>query len=89
MDIKEFKHQTRPSYQGGSLIRKYTNGYEAHFIDRHPHGKFYRTVNNGSGINAFPDEEIMLLQTCGIVVMFLKDRTALKEIEKSMNLVSE
>ena len=87
MDIKEFKHQTRPSYQGGSLIRKYTNGYEAHFIDRHPHGKFYRTVN--SGINAFPDEEIMLLQTSGIVVMFLKDITALKEIEKSMNLVSE
>ena len=71
------------------MIRKYTNGYEAHLIDRHPHGKFYRKPNNSSGIEALPGENIMLLQNCGVVVTFLKDRVALAEIEKSMKLISE
>ena len=71
------------------MIRKYTNGYEAHLIDKHPHCKFYRTPHNSSGIEALPHEKIMLLQTIGVVVMFLKDRAALAEIEKSMGLISE
>lgn len=89
MTVQEFKEQTRPAYQGGSMIRKYTNGYEAHLIDRHPHGKYYRDVNNSSGIVAFQEEEIMLLNLSGVVVMFLRDRCELAEIEKSMNLQSE
>lgn len=69
------------------MIRKYTNGYEAHFIDRHPHGAFYRDPKND--LTAFPDEEIMLLDSSGVVVVFLKDKVALSEIEKSMRLQSE
>ena len=87
MDIKEFKRLTRPSYQGGSLIRKYTNGYEAHFIDRHPHGAFFRDPQNV--LSALPDEDIMLINSSGIVVMFLKKMGDLSEIEKSMRLQSE
>lgn len=87
MDFKEFKRLTRPSYQGGSMIRKYTNGYEAHFIDKYPHGAFYRDPQNV--LSAFPDEDIMLINSSGVVVVFLKDEVALSEIEKSMRLQSE
>lgn len=87
MDIKEFKRLTRPSSQGGSLIRKYTNGYEAHFIDRYPHGAFFRDPQNV--LSAFPDEDIMLINSSGVVVLFLKNMGDLSEIEKSMRLQSE
>ena len=88
MTIEEFKEKTKPTYQGGSLIKKYTNGYEAHLIDKHPHGEFYRDINNSCGVVAYPEEKIMLLQSAGCVVVFLKDRSELGEIEKSMKLQS-
>lgn len=86
MDVEEFKRLTRPANEGGSMIRKYTNGYEAHFIDRHPHGAFYRDPKND--LAAYTDEKIMLLNPLGVVVVFLKDKVALSEIEKSMKLQS-
>ena len=69
-----------------SLIRRYENGYEAHYIDRHPYGKFYRAVGNASGRTAFPEETIMLLNSQWSVVMFLETTEDLDRIECEMNL---
>ena len=69
-----------------SLIRKYTNGYEAHWIDSHPHGKKYRYVHNGLGYVAFPDEQIMLLNGSGVVVIFLKSLSDLDKMQKVLKL---
>lgn len=85
MDIKEFKEKTKP-YPDGSLIRKYTNGYQAHYIDMHPHGKTYRKRDNETYSWAFPEEKIMLLTRDGVVVVFLEELSNLEEIEKSMHL---
>ena len=69
-----------------SLLRRYQNGYEAHIIDNHPHGNIYRDPHNSTGIMAQPDETIMLLQDCGVVVMFLNTIDDLNRIEGEMNL---
>ena len=69
-----------------SLIRKYTNGYEAHWIDSHPHGKKYRCVHNGLGYAALPDEQIMLLNSFGVVVVFLKNLSDLDKMQKVLKL---
>lgn len=87
MDIKEFKEITEKRYPDGSLLKKYKNGYEAHIIDRHPHGEFYRKIDNDTGIYAFPEEKIMVLNSCGVVVVFLEDYENLQEIEESMKLI--
>jgi len=69
-----------------SLLRSYENGYEAHLIDKHPHGSIYRTYNNQSGLYAFPEESIMLLNRYWSVVMFLETTEDLDRIEAQMNL---
>ena len=69
-----------------SLLRRYENGYEAHIIDNHPHGKIYRDVHNPLDIVAFPEESVMLLTKDGVVVMFLNTISDMNEIEQKMNL---
>ena len=69
-----------------SLIRRYENGYEAHAIDKHPHGKTYRNPHNPTGIVAFPEEGIMLLTSTWSVVMFLDTIEDLNRIECEMKL---
>ena len=81
-EIKMFKEQER-----ASMIRGYANGYTAHWIDMHPHGKTYRTLDNASGLVALPDEQIMLLHRDGTIVMLLKTLDDLDRIEKEMRLV--
>jgi len=67
-------------------FRKYENGYEAHAIDKHPHGKTYRDPHNPSGIVALPQESIMLLTSTWSVVMFLNTIEDLNRIECEMKL---
>ena len=81
-EIKMFKEQER-----ASMIRGYSNGYTAHWIDMHPRGKTYRTLDNASGLVALPDEQIMLLHRDGPIVMLLKTLNDLDRIEKEMRLV--
>ena len=69
-----------------SLIRQYSNGYTAHWIDMHPHCKIFRDVNNGTDVVAFPEEQIVLLNQCWVVVMFLDSTDDLDRIEKEMHL---
>lgn len=69
-----------------SLIRKYSNGYEAHWIDMHPHGKIYRDVHNNLDYFAFHKEQIMLLNTSGVVVVFLNGLSDLDRMEKELHL---
>lgn len=69
-----------------SLIREYTNGYEAHWIDSHPHGKRYRDVHNGLGYVALPDEQIMLLNGSGVVVVFIESLSDLDRMEEELHL---
>lgn len=80
-EIQKFREQER-----ASMIRGYANGYTAHWIDMHPHGKTYRTLDNASGLVALPDEQIMLLHRDGPIVMFLETTGDLDRIEKEMHL---
>lgn len=80
-EIRRMKDMARMS-----LIRKYENGYEAHWIDKHPHGAFYRDVNDPSCLTAFPKESVMLLTENWTVVMFLKGLSDLERIENEMKL---
>lgn len=67
-----------------SLICNYTNGYQAHFIDKHPNKDWFRDVNND--LSAYPDETIVILHD-GVVVCFCIDTHGLKEVEDEMKLV--
>ena len=69
-----------------SLIRRYKNGYEAHYIDRTLHGKTYRMEGNPTGLVALPEEKIMLLTRDWTVVVFLEDLADLNRIECELNL---
>ena len=69
-----------------SLIRRYRNGYEAHYIDRTLHGKTYRMAGNPTGLVALPEEKIMLLTRDWTVVVFLEDLADLNRIECELNL---
>ena len=69
-----------------SLIRKYTNGYEAHWIDDHLHGKTYRDAHNGLGYVALHNEKIMLLNGFGVVVVFLEILSDLDRMEEELRL---
>lgn len=80
-EIQEFKKQAERS-----LIRRYSNGFEAHWIDKHPHGRFYRLVGDESTVTAFLEETIMLLNTSGVVVMFMEKMEDLDRIEREMRL---
>lgn len=82
-EIQEFRKQAEQS-----LIRRYSNGFEAHWIDKHPHGRFYRLVGDESTVSAFLEETIMLLNTSGVVVMFLEKMEDLDRIEREMRLES-
>lgn len=66
-----------------SLIKKYTNGYEAHWIDKHFNRNVFRDVNYY--LHAFPEEQIVVLMN-GIVVVYLKELKDLEELEKSLKL---
>ena len=69
-----------------SLIRRYRNGYEDHYIDRTLHGKTYRMEGNPTGLVALPEEKIMLLTRDWTVVVFLEDLADLNRIECELNL---
>ena len=69
-----------------SVIRRYENGYVACYIDRHPHGSMYRDPHNQTGVSALPAEQIMLLNRCGIVVVFLEAVGDLDRMEKELHL---
>lgn len=82
-DIENFKKACNKS-----RIKTYTNGYEAHWIDEHPHGSMYRKLDNPSGLLAFPEEKIMVvIASTNTVVVFLERLSNLDEFEKSMHLV--
>lgn len=66
-----------------SLICKYTNGYQAHFIDEHPGRDSFRSLDYY--LPAYPDETIVILKD-GVVVCYVKDIPSLKEIEGNMGL---
>lgn len=73
-----------------SRIKTYTNGYESHWIDEHPHGSMYRNPNNSLGLVAVPDESIMVVKaSTQTVVVFLKGLSDLEEFENSMNLIED
>lgn len=86
MKTKAFLNNQVQKDTKASLIRKYANGYEAHWIDSHPHGKKYRYVHNRLGYVAFPDEQIMLLNRSGVVVVFLKSLSDLDKMQKVLKL---
>ena len=67
-----------------SLIKKYTNGYEAHWIDKHFNRKVFRDLRYY--LNAFPEEKIVVLMDTGIVVTYLEELKDLEELEKSLKL---
>lgn len=69
-----------------SCIYRFDNGYEAHYIDLHPHCDIYRNPHNGLGYCAFKDEEIMLINSSGCVVLFLKNKGELHETINKMHL---
>lgn len=71
-----------------SLIHKYSNGYQAHFIDKHPNKDFFRRKGPvfGDYDIAFDDETIVVLKD-GVVCMFLHNEDELCELEVKMNLI--
>lgn len=64
-------------------FKRYTNGYEAWYIDEHPHKDVLRDVSRG--IFAFPEEKIVIMHD-GTIVMFLESIDDLVRIEKEMRL---
>ncbi len=66
-----------------SLIKKYTNGYEAHWIDRHPKRFIFRDVD--FYLTALPDEKIVILKD-GVIVMYLPELPDLNKLEKELAL---
>ena len=68
-------------------IREYTNGWMVYDIDSHPHGKVYRDPHNELGFECCPDEHLMLVQSSGVVVLFLKNISDLNGVEKRMGLI--
>lgn len=85
-DKTKCKHFEACPEETTSLIRRYSNGYEAHWIDSHPHGEIYRDVHNRLGIVAIPNEQIMLLNSSGVVVVFLESITDLDRVQEELHL---
>ena len=67
-------------------IREYTNGWRVYDIDSHPHGKIYRDPYNNLSYVCYPFEHLMLVNSCGCVVLFLRNISDLNRTEKSMGL---
>ena len=68
-------------------IRKYTNGWRVYDIDSHPHGKVYRDPHNKLGFECYPFEHLMLVNSSGCVVLFLRNISDLNRTEKDMGLI--
>ena len=68
-------------------IREYTNGWRVYDIDSHPHGKVYRDPHNKLGFECYPFEHLMLVNSSGCVVLFLRNISDLNMTEKSMGLI--
>ena len=69
-----------------SLVFKYTNGYQAHYIDKHPNKDSFRDVD--SDLSAYPEETIVILKD-GALVCYCIDIPGLEEVEKEMKLTRE
>ena len=69
-----------------SLICKYTNGYQAHYIDKHPNKDSFRSVDYDPF--AYPEETIVILKD-GAVVCFCIDISGLEDVEQEMKLIKE
>ena len=68
-------------------FKRYTNGYEAWWIELHPREKVLRDINQP--VHAFPEEKIVLMHDTSInsvPVVFLKTIDELYSIEDQMNL---
>lgn len=66
------------------MIKKYTNGYEAWYINQHPHGNTFRSP--GYSPCAYDNETIVLLNESWCVVMYIKNTDELATIENQMKL---
>ena len=69
-----------------SLICKYTNGYQAHYIDKLPNKDSFRSVD--SDPSAYPEETIVILKD-GAVACFCIDIPGLEDVEQEMKLIKE
>lgn len=67
-----------------AMIKKYTNGYEAWYIDKHPHGRIFRSEDYCP--KADKDESIVLLTEYWSVVVYLKNLIELEEMEAKLKL---
>lgn len=65
-------------------FKRYTNGYEAWYIEDHPHKDVLRDFRRG--IFAFPEEKIVVMHD-GTVVVFLETINDLDKLEKDMHLI--
>ena len=65
-------------------FKRYTNGYEAWYIEDHPHKDVLRDFRRG--IFAFPEEKIVVMHN-GAVVVFLETINDLDKLEKDMHLI--
>lgn len=83
MEEKEREKRKKQFIQ--SMIRQYSNGYTAHWIDKHPNGTIFRDINNNIGVTAFPEETIVVVNL-GTVVSFLEDIAALDRWDQEMHL---
>ena len=83
MEAKEIENRKKQFMQ--SMIRQYSNGYTAHWIDKHPNGTIFRDINNNIGVTALPDETIVVVNMA-TVVSFLEDIAALDRWEQEMHL---
>lgn len=68
-------------------IREYTNEWRVYDIDSHPHGKVYRDPHNELGFVCYPFEHLMLVNSSGCVVLFLRNISELNRTEKDMGLI--
>lgn len=66
-----------------SLIKEYTNGYMAHWIDRHPNRNVFR--NQDFEPAAYPEEKIVVLKD-GAVCIYLEGLKDLKLYETQLRL---
>ena len=67
-----------------AMIKKYSNGYEAWYIDKHPHGRIFRSEDYCP--KADKDETIVLLTEYWSVVVYIKNLIGLEEMEAKLKL---
>lgn len=64
-------------------FKRYTNGYEAWYIEDHPHKDVFRDFRRD--IFAYPEEKIVVMHD-GAVVVFLETIDDLIKLEENMHL---